>query len=91
VGLGAFLMAETPHRARAATQAGWNAITGARRIVAAFLMSALVSVGVVSVAGGLLLCVASAAIGVVLFYRIRPAAANRYAAMTELAPDAMPA
>ena len=36
--------------------AGWNAITGARGIVAAFLMSALLQVGVVDVTGGLLLC-----------------------------------
>jgi MFS family permease len=86
VGLGTFLMAETPHHARAAAQAGWNAITGARGIVAAFLMSALVSVGVVSVAAGLLLCAASAAIGVVLFYRIRPATSTT-AAAASLAPD----
>jgi Major Facilitator Superfamily len=91
VGLGAFLMAETPHHARAATQAGWNAITGARAIVAAFLMSGLVSVGVVSVAGGLLLCAASASVGVLLFYRIQPAPANRHAPITELAQKAMPA
>ena len=51
--------------------AGWNAITGARGIVAAFLMSALVQAGVVDVRLGILLCAVSATIGVVLFARTR--------------------
>ena len=45
--------------------AGWNAITGARGIVAAFLMSALLQLGLVDVTTGLLLCAASSAVGVV--------------------------
>ena len=36
--------------------AGWNAITGARGIVAAFTMSILLQVGLVDVTTGLLLC-----------------------------------
>ena len=49
--------------------AGWNAITGARGIVAAFLMSALLQAGLVDVTTGLLLCAASSAIGVALYVR----------------------
>ena len=60
--------------------AGWNAITGARGIGAAFLMSALLELGVVDVTSGLLLCAASSAVGVVLFARIDPNAAARVAA-----------
>ena len=49
--------------------AGWNAITGARGIVAAFTMSILLQVGIVDVTTGLLLCAAVTAIGVVLYAR----------------------
>ena len=49
--------------------AGWNAITGARGIVAAFLMSALLQLGVVDVTTGLLLCAVVSGIGVVLYAR----------------------
>ena len=47
---------------------GWNAITGARGLVAPFFMSALVQFGVVSVTTGLLLCAAASAAGVALFW-----------------------
>ena len=49
--------------------AGWNAITGARGIVAAFTMSILLQLGVVDVTSGLLLCACVSAIGVVLYAR----------------------
>jgi hypothetical protein len=49
--------------------AGWNAITGARGIAAAFLMSALLQLGLVDVTSGLLLCAATSAMGVLLFAR----------------------
>jgi hypothetical protein len=52
--------------------AGWNAITGARGIIAAFAMSALVQAGVVDVPTGLLLCAAASAVGLALFVRTRP-------------------
>ena len=55
--------------ARAAAMAGWNAITGARGIVAAFTMSILLQIGIVDVTSGLLLCAAVSAIGVVLYAR----------------------
>lgn len=57
---------------RAAASAGLNAITGARGIVAAFLMSALLQLGVVDVTSGLVLCALTTAVGVVLYVRIRP-------------------
>jgi hypothetical protein len=49
--------------------AGWNAITGARGIAAAFLMSALLQLGLVDVRTGLLLCAATSGLGVLLFAR----------------------
>ena len=49
--------------------AGWNALTGARGIVAAFLMSTLIQLGVVDVRLGLLLCAAASTTGVLLFAR----------------------
>ena len=72
VGLNAYISAETTLANRAAAQAGWNAVTGARGIGAAFATSALLSVGLVSVTTGLLLCAASAAVGAWLFFRLGP-------------------
>jgi DHA1 family inner membrane transport protein len=69
VGIAAAVSDQTPLASRAAAMAGWNAITGARGIVAAFLMSALLQLGVVDVTGGLLLCAATSALGVILFVR----------------------
>lgn len=75
VGLSSFISAETSIEARAAAQAGWNAITGARGIGAAFLGSGLVSLGLVDVTGALLLCAVSAAVGAYLFFTVRPSSA----------------
>ncbi len=69
VGIASVVSDNTPMSARAAAMAGWNAITGARGIVAAFLMSALLQVGLVDVTAGLLLCAVSTGIGVVLYTR----------------------
>jgi len=72
VGIAAVVSDQTPLATRAAAMAGWNAFTGARGIVAAFLMSALLQVGLVDVTTGLLLCAASSAIGVALYVRTKP-------------------
>ncbi len=72
VGIAAVVSDQTPLATRSAAMAGWNAFTGARGIVAAFLMSALLQLGVVDVTTGLLLCAASSAIGVALYARARP-------------------
>ncbi len=69
VGIAAVVSEHTPLASRSAAMAGWNAITGARGIVAAFLMSALLQVGIVDVTTGLLLCAVSTAIGVALYVR----------------------
>ena len=69
VGIAAAVSDQTPLASRAAAMAGWNAITGARGIVAAFLMSALLQLDIVDVTSGLLLCAATSAFGVVLFVR----------------------
>jgi hypothetical protein len=52
--------------------AGWNAFTGARGIVAAFLMSFLLQIGVIGVTSGLLICAGATAIGVALYARSKP-------------------
>jgi MFS family permease len=68
-GIAAAVSDHTPLSSRAAAMAGWNALTGARGIVAAFLMSTLLQLGVVDVRGGLLLCAATSGAGVLLFVR----------------------
>ena len=77
VGIAAAVSDHTPLASRAAAMAGWNALTGARGIVAAFLMSTLLQLGVVDVTVGLLLCAAISTVGVLLFTR-----AGRIAAAT---------
>jgi MFS family permease len=69
VGIASAVSDQTPLASRAAAMAGWNAITGARGIAAAFLMSVLLQLGVVDVTGGLLLCAATSTLGVALFVR----------------------
>jgi MFS family permease len=69
VGIAAAVSDQTPLASRAAAMAGWNALTGARGIVAAFLMSALLQIGLIDVTVGLLACTATSAIGVALFVR----------------------
>jgi NNP family nitrate/nitrite transporter-like MFS transporter len=77
VGIASIVSDQTPLASRAAAMAGWNAITGARGIAAAFLMSALLQLGVVDVTSGLLLCAVASAMGVVLFARVDANASER--------------
>jgi MFS family permease len=81
VGIASAVSDHTPLASRAAAMAGWNAITGARGIVAAFTMSILLQIGIVDVTTGLLLCAAVTAIGVGLYAR---------ASATEVAPSPVP-
>jgi MFS family permease len=76
VGIAAAVSDQTPLASRAAAMAGWNALTGARGIVAAFLMSALLQLGLVDVSAGLLLCAATSGVGVLLFARAGRAASR---------------
>jgi DHA1 family inner membrane transport protein len=68
IGVSGVISDQTPLASRAAAMSGWNAITGARGLVAPFLMSALVQFGVVSLTVGLLVCVSASALGVGLFW-----------------------
>jgi DHA1 family inner membrane transport protein len=68
VGVAGVISDNTPLASRAAAMSGWNAITGARGLVAPFFMSSLVQFGVVSLTGGLLMCASASALGVVLFW-----------------------
>jgi MFS transporter, DHA1 family, staphyloferrin B biosynthesis exporter len=69
VGIAAVISDQTTLASRSAAMAGWNALTGARGIVAAFAMSILLQVGIVDVTTGLLLCAAVSGVGVALFWR----------------------
>jgi MFS transporter, DHA1 family, staphyloferrin B biosynthesis exporter len=69
VGIASAVSDQTTLATRSAAMAGWNALTGARGIAAAFLMSTLLQLGLVDVTGGLLLCAATSLTGVVLFSR----------------------
>ena len=68
VGVAGVISENTGMDSRAAAMSGWNAITGARGLVAPFVMSSLVQFGVVSLTVGLLLCVAASGVGVALFW-----------------------
>ena len=72
VGIAAVVSEQTPLASRAAAMAGWNAFTGARGILAAFLMSFLLQIGVIGVTSGLLVCAGATAIGVALYARSKP-------------------
>jgi MFS family permease len=69
LGINAAVSAETSMATRAPAMAGWNSLTGARGIVAAFLMSILIQLHVLDVAGALVVCAAISAVGVVIFVR----------------------
>ncbi len=85
IGVAGVISAETPMATRAAAMSGWNAITGVRGLLAPFVMSALVQAGLVSVSVALLVCAATSALGVGLFWwassraRTEPALAVREA------------
>lgn len=68
VGVAGVISDHTPLTSRAAAMSGWNAITGARGLVAPFFMSGLVQFGVVSLTVGLLVCASASALGVALFW-----------------------
>jgi MFS family permease len=68
VGVAGVISDNTPLASRAAAMSGWNAITGARGLVAPFAMSSLVQFGYVSVTAGLLICAAASGLGVALFW-----------------------
>jgi MFS family permease len=88
VGIASVVSDQTTLASRAAAMAGWNAITGARGIAAAFLMSILVQLGVVDVTIGLLLCAMASIVGVLLFVRTDAASP---ADATDTAPAPTPA
>ena len=67
--------------------AGWNALTGARGIVAAFAMSILLQLGIVDVTVGLLLCAVISGIGALLYTRAASMVALEAAESPEVVPD----
>jgi DHA1 family inner membrane transport protein len=92
VGIASVVSDHTPLASRAAAMAGWNAITGARGIVAAFTMSILLQLGFVDVTTGLLLCSAVTAVGVVLYAKastdpVPVVPADRASRLTRVAND----
>jgi len=77
VGISSVLGEHTTLEDRAAAMAGFNALTGARGIVAPFLAAILVQTGAVNVTGALLLCALSTGVGMVLYFRLTPAGDTR--------------
>jgi MFS family permease len=69
VGIASAVSDQTPLASRAAAMAGWNALTGARGVMAAFLMSVLLELRTVDVTFALLACAGTSAVGVALFIR----------------------
>jgi DHA1 family inner membrane transport protein len=86
VGIAGVISDETPLASRAAAMSGWNAVTGARGLVAPFLMSALVQFGIVDVTIGLLLCAAASGLGVALFWWAARRARTDMAALAGIEP-----
>ena len=89
VGIAAAVSDHTTLSARSAAMAGWNAITGARGIAAAFVMSALLQAGLIDVTGGLLLCAVVSMVGVGIFVRAKAGVPVESRAW-ELVPAARP-
>jgi hypothetical protein len=71
--------------------AGWNSLTGARGIVAAFLMSVLIQLHLLDLTAALALCAAVSAIGVAIFVRAGRRAANAVPEARAGAPVGAPA
>jgi len=69
IGWTAIVSEHTSLASRSAAIAGMNALTGARGIAAAFLMSALLQLGILDVTGGLIVCSVATGIGVILYAR----------------------
>jgi MFS family permease len=69
LGIATAVSAQTTLESRAAAMAGWNAMTGARGLVAPFLMSGLVQAGVLDVTSGLIVCSGVTALGAVIYLR----------------------
>jgi DHA1 family inner membrane transport protein len=86
VGVAGVISDNTPLSARAAAMSGWNAFTGARGLIAPFVMSALVQFGVVNVTVGLLLCAGASSMGVALFWWAARRARTEAAAALNAAP-----
>lgn len=76
---------------RAATMAGWNAVTGARGVLAPMVVSSAVQVGLVDVTGALLLCLLPASAGLALYLDLRiPAGLLGPSRLTDLAGRRVP-
>jgi MFS family permease len=67
LGIATSVSAQTTLESRAAAMAGWNALTGARGLVAPFLMSGLVQAGVLDVTSGLLVCSVVTGLGAAIY------------------------
>jgi MFS family permease len=70
LGISSVLSEHTTLEERAAAMSGFNALTGARGIVAPFVASGLVQSGLMNITGALLLCAATTGIGALLYLRL---------------------
>lgn len=70
MGVQGVIAEQTPLDERSAAMAGWNALTGLRGMVAPFLATGLLALGLVDVTGGLLLAAAVSCVGLAIFLRM---------------------
>jgi MFS family permease len=93
LGINTTISDETSLHERASALAGWNTVTGARGLAAPFVAGGLVQLGVLDVTSALVLCVAVAAVGVVMFARVEGARSGRLTTDTTVysVPNAEPA
>ena len=93
LGINTTISDETSLHERASALAGWNTVTGARGLAAPFVAGGLVQLGVLDVTAALVLCVAVAAVGVVMFARVEGARSGRLTTDTTVysVPNAEPA
>lgn len=70
LGITAVISEQVPQRERGAAVSGFNALTGARGMIAPFVASIVVQAGLLDVTQALLLCVLFTAVGALMYYRL---------------------
>jgi hypothetical protein len=70
IGTFAIIARETDVEARAVTIGGWNAMMGMRGLVAPFLASSAVQVGLIDVTTGIFCCLGASVVGIIAFWRL---------------------
>ena len=70
LGISAVVSEQVPQQERGAAVAGFNALTGARGMIAPFVASIAVQTGILSVTHALVLCAMATGVGALLYFRL---------------------